>query len=158
MSRYIDAEIAIEYVKNILVVHRYYHPRSKTENFPIGEVIDKIEQVPTVDAVPVVRCNENDKLVRMSDVIVIIENQCIDGNMWGDDDDDLTLIDASKTIDDLSDIPTVDAVTVVRCKDCKYAHLTYDDEAKYCDQWETDDALYLDGDFYCAFGEKKVTE
>ena len=49
-------------------------------------------------------------------------------------------------------------IPLVRCKDCKYAHLTYDGQAKYCDQWETDEALYLDGDFYCAFGEKKVTE
>ena len=49
-------------------------------------------------------------------------------------------------------------VEIVRCKDCKYSHLTYDKEAKYCDQWETGEALYLDGDFYCAFGEKKVTE
>ena len=59
---------------------------------------------------------------------------------------------------ELRNAPTVNAVQVVRCKDCKYAHLTYDKEAKYCDQWETGEALYLDGDFYCAFGEKKVTE
>ena len=56
--RLIDADEAIEFVKNILYVHRYYHPRSTTENVPISEVIDKIEQVPTVDAVRVVRCKE----------------------------------------------------------------------------------------------------
>jgi len=54
---------------------------------------------------------ENDKLVRLSDVIETIENQCSDGNMWGNEN--LTLIDARKTIDELSDIPAVDAVPVV---------------------------------------------
>lgn len=61
---------------------------------------------------------ENDKLVRLSDVIATIENQCTDGNMWGNEN--LTLIDASKTIDELSDLPAVDAVEVVRCKDCRF--------------------------------------
>ena len=58
MSRLIYADEAIEYVKSIVEVHRYYHPRSTTENFPISDVIDRINQVPTVDAVPVVRCAE----------------------------------------------------------------------------------------------------
>ena len=53
---------------------------------------------------------ENDKLVRLSDVIETVENQCIDGNIWGNEN--LTLIDASKTVDELSDIPAVDAVEV----------------------------------------------
>ena len=51
---------------------------------------------------------ENDKLVWLSDVIETVENQCSDGNMWGNEN--LTLIDASKTIDELSDLPAVDAV------------------------------------------------
>lgn len=49
---------------------------------------------------------ENDKLVRLSDVIETVENQCSYGNMWGNEN--LTLIDASKTIDELSDLPAVD--------------------------------------------------
>ena len=51
--------------------------------------------------------------------------------------------------------PTVDAVEVVRCKDCKYAHMTYGGECKYCDVWEAEGEMYLDGDFYCAFGERR---
>lgn len=56
----------------------------------------------------------------------------------------------------INDAPTVDAVEVVRCKDCKHAHMTYGGECKYCDMWEEDgEALYLDGDFFCAYGERK---
>lgn len=44
---------------------------------------------------------------------------------------------------------------LVRCKDCKYAHMTYGGECKYCDMWEEEGEMYLDGDFYCAFGERK---
>ena len=44
---------------------------------------------------------------------------------------------------------------IVRCKECKYAHMTDDGECKYCDIWDLDEALYLEGDFFCAFGERK---
>ena len=53
---------------------------------------------------------------------------------------------------------TIDAVPVVRCKDCKFAHMTYGGECKYCDAWESEESLYLDGDFFCAFGERKDEE
>ena len=53
-------------------------------------------------------------------------------------------------------LPSADAVEVVRCKDCKYAHMTYGGECKYCDMWKEDgEALYLDGDFFCAYGERR---
>ena len=52
----------------------------------------------------------------------------------------------------------VDAVPVVRCKDCEYAYMTYDGECKYCDVWEAEGEMYLDGDFYCAFGKRKEDE
>lgn len=47
------------------------------------------------------------------------------------------------------------AIGIVRCKDCKFAHMTYGGECKYCDAWESEESLYLDGDFFCAFGERK---
>ena len=60
---------------------------------------------------------------------------------------------------EIQNLPSVDVVEVVRCKDCKYAHLTYNRRAKYCDLWKDDEGnfleLYLDGDFYCADGERK---
>ncbi len=78
---------------------------------------------------------ENDKLVRLSDVIETVENQCSDGNMWGNDD--LTLIDARKIIDELSDIPAVDAIPVVRCKDCIYYDLPHVEDG--CERYEYSD-------------------
>lgn len=53
------------------------------------------------------------------------------------------------------DSAAVDAEPVVKCKDCSYAHMTYGGECKYCDAWEEEGEMYLDGDFYCAFGERK---
>ena len=51
---------------------------------------------------------------------------------------------------------------IIRCKDCKYAHLTYDGDCKHCDQWKDDDdfsiELYLSGDFYCAYAERRVKD
>ena len=58
----------------------------------------------------------------------------------------------------LNDAPTIDAVNVVRCKECKYAHLTYDGDCKYCDIWFPDEAVYLSGDDYCSLGERKESE
>ena len=58
----------------------------------------------------------------------------------------------------INNAPTVDAVEVVRCKDCKYAHMTVKGECKYCDFWDTEDKLYLDGDFFCGGAEKREVE
>mgnify|MGYP006935958953 CR=1 FL=1 len=45
---------------------------------------------------------------------------------------------------------------IVHCKECKNSHMTYGGLCKYCDMWEEDgDALYLEGDFYCGFGERR---
>lgn len=62
----------------------------------------------------------------------------------------------------INDIPAADVETVVRCRDCKFAYMTYDGECKYCacfgskDEYgELDPELYLPGDFFCAFGTRK---
>ena len=48
---------------------------------------------------------------------------------------------------------------IIRCKDCKYAHLTVLGECKYCDAWTDDDGypmeIYEDGDFFCGNAERK---
>ena len=59
---------------------------------------------------------------------------------------------ARKLIDEQQ---TIDAVPVVKCRECKYAHMTYDGECKYCDIWFPDEAEYIDGDYFCASGERK---
>ena len=57
-----------------------------------------------------------------------------------------------KFIEMINEQPAVDVVEVVRCKDCKYAHMTMDGECKYCDIWFPDEKEYMDGDYYCASG------
>lgn len=68
----------------------------------------------------------------------------------------LTFEDASERVKTwLDEVPSIDAVPVIRCKDCKYARMTYDGDCKYCDVWFPDEAEYLDGDYYCASAERK---
>ena len=66
------------------------------------------------------------------------------------------ILGGEKTLDQIIDEePSIDAVPVIRCKDCKYARMTYDGECKYCDVWFPDEAEYLDGDYYCASAERR---
>ena len=56
------------------------------------------------------------------------------------------------------DLPSAEP-EIIHCRECKYAHLTYDGDCKQCDHWLDDDdfllTLYLDGDFYCGYAERK---
>ena len=56
--------------------------------------------------------------------------------------------------------PTFDAEPVVRCRECRYAHMTADGESvKYCDNFCDENRiameLYLPADFYCAYAKNK---
>lgn len=42
-----------------------------------------------------------------------VENQCVDGKMWGNEETEGTLVDAYQLMDDLSDIPAADVAPVV---------------------------------------------
>ena len=59
-------------------------------------------------------------------------------------------------LDAVREAPTIE---IIRCRECKYAHMTYGGECKYCDMWKDEDdnymELYLDGDYYCASGERR---
>ena len=50
----------------------------------------------------------------------------------------------------LERLPTIDAVEVVRCKDCKH----YDGSYPMCCRWEET----IKPDDYCSYGEKKEVE
>ena len=53
----------------------------------------------------------------------------------------------------IADAPTVDAVEVVRCKDCKYSYGN-----KYCtnEQWKDECAtVTIEVDDFCSYGERK---
>ena len=52
-------------------------------------------------------------------------------------------------------MPTVDAVEVVRCKDCKHMEITpY--KLRWCNVWEGINGMGDDG--YCNYGERKDNE
>lgn len=58
------------------------------------------------------------------------------------------------TVEEINKMPTVDAVQVVRCRDCKH---TKDDGcgAIYCKIW---DKWEMPEDFFCADGERRSDE
>jgi hypothetical protein len=69
----------------------------------------------------------------------------------------LTDVEKAKVLQWFVSAPTVDAVEVVRCKDCIYSFMTYDGKhAKYCDMFDSDDGVYFDADHYCAYGERRT--
>lgn len=60
-----------------------------------------------------------------------------------------------KAIERIQKIEPADVVQVVRCRDCKYSHMTYDGKCKYCDIWFPDEDEYMDGDYFCASAEQR---
>ena len=52
----------------------------------------------------------------------------------------------------IADAPTVDAVEVVRCRECKWWH--EDDDVGYCDNPDGLDN-YAKPDEFCSYGERK---
>ena len=57
----------------------------------------------------------------------------------------------------LEEVPSAQP-EIIHCKECKFAHMTYDGECKYCDVWFHDESEYLDGDYYCASAERRTDE
>ena len=53
----------------------------------------------------------------------------------------------------LDNAPTVDAVPVVRCKDCK--HMRRDNVGVFCKVWNGYNGCGADG--FCSYGEKRKT-
>ena len=71
-------------------------------------------------------------------------------------------------IDEIDNAPDVDAVEVVRCKDCKhwreetgwcYHHSHFvDSKGGFCHPWESTDWKMLNEDDFCSYGERKDNE
>lgn len=57
---------------------------------------------------------------------------------------------------DLSDLPTVDAEKVVRCRDCKWYRIAPTDNVPYCCHESGYCGEYMGGLFYCACGERRT--
>ena len=51
---------------------------------------------------------------------------------------------------------TVDAIKVVRCKDCKYCHYEQKDDIYHC--YKLFHRFYDAGKHYCSYGERKETD
>ena len=64
-----------------------------------------------------------------------------------------TLIDPRDFADAVCDSPTVDAVPVVRCKECK--HMRRDNVGVFCKVWNGYNGFGEDG--FCSYGEKRET-
>lgn len=71
-----------------------------------------------------------------------------------------------RAISAIENAPTVNAVEVVRCKDCKHWHADaawcyhhshfIDDEGGACHPWESPTWKMFDENDYCSYGERKV--
>lgn len=51
---------------------------------------------------------------------------------------------------------------IIRCKDCRFATLTYDGDCKYCQYLEGEfgltDSVYFDGNDYCSHAERRTDD
>lgn len=65
-------------------------------------------------------------------------------------DASLSSVDEDTILDLVDSIPTVDAVIVTRCKDCKYH---YDCGVHFCNRLRMN--CPDDSDFSCSYGERK---
>lgn len=85
--------------------------------------------------------------MRLIDKDMLIE---ILGEMQGLCDTKAALIQNSKIWQQVKDLPAVDAVPVIRCKDCK--HWQCDDSESYCDELGIFDT---DMNSYCSYAKRK---
>lgn len=65
------------------------------------------------------------------------------------------------SLEDLGKAPTVDAVEVVRCKECKYYRAgKHFDDVKFCfrlkDKWGFEVGYNFSGDDFCSRGERRA--
>ena len=58
MSDYIERGAVIKWVESWLNMDRYFCPNSNHDSIPITELYALLKQIPAVDAVPVVRCED----------------------------------------------------------------------------------------------------
>lgn len=63
---------------------------------------------------------------------------------------------ASYIVGEINTAPTIDAVPVVRCKDCRYSDDYYNDGCCYC-KYSEHEMRYIgtDWNWYCAGGERR---
>ena len=71
------------------------------------------------------------------------------------------LLDPNEMIKTIAGMPSAQP-EIIRCKDCRFAILTYDGDCKYCQYLEGEfgltDAVYFDGNDYCSHAERRTNE
>ena len=60
----------------------------------------------------------------------------------------------------IENAPAVDAVEVVRCRDCKFRKSTFNGEDYFCTVWDADDSetAYVTDDDFCSYGERRAAD
>jgi len=76
--------------------------------------------------------------------------------------------ETKSVLDSINEVPAVDAVEVVRCKDCKHWHEEtgwcyhhshfVDSKGGFCHPWESNDWKMLNADDFCFCGERKCND
>ena len=98
-------------------------------------------------------------MARLIDADAFIEEHCADCKYFNVDGICTKEDPVCGSVMMVNELPTVDAVEVVRCKDCKYGFLT-DDGSYSCDHV---DEYYGWGyrtkaDDFCSYGERRTDE
>ena len=122
-----------------------------------AEAMTEIMMMPTANSCTV--CQEFDcsdcKFKREKAMDDLISRQAvIDAFRWYEDTD---FIKAKYVRQELESLPSAQP-EIITCKDCKFAHITYGGEVKYCDIWFPDESHYIDTDNYCSFAERREDE
>ena len=102
------------------------------------------------------------RLIDANEAIEKINCLCVNGNENWIGTDNQSFVDHADVIDILSDMPTVDAVPVVRCKDCKHSRQI----AWYCAKLRCEHTSHMSSqvpyevpkEHYCGYGERREGE
>ena len=79
--------------------------------------------------------------MRLIDADALIKEACVDG-AYG-------YVDAKQ----IADAPTIDAIKIVRCKDCKYRFKNNGHSKDGCPIIDAN--IWMDDDDFCSYGERK---
>lgn len=67
----------------------------------------------------------------------------------------ISSVDEDTILDLVDSIPTVDAVPVVRCEDCKHSRETADGRGLFCSVWGRG-WHWVQPDGFCSYGERRA--
>lgn len=83
--------------------------------------------------------------MRLIDAGYIINRITEERRRWGDD------YDVEQVLGDIEDAPTIDAIPVVRCRNCEHAEVY-----NYLDMWCNKFDRAMAYKWFCSFGERRT--